>query len=86
MKYFAKCFGVEEEEVHSPTFIIMRIYELEGEVFKKLIHIDAYRLESDEELINLGWQELISHPSNLICIEWPERVAGIIPEHSMLRF
>jgi tRNA threonylcarbamoyladenosine biosynthesis protein TsaE len=92
MKYFAKHFGVEEE-VQSPTFIIMRIFEIpkskmEGEnlKFNKLIHIDAYRLESGEELLKLGWNELISHPNNLICVEWPEKVSEILPEHFMLRF
>lgn len=90
MKSFAKEFGVEEETVQSPTFIIMRIYEIDkkGEVggFKKLIHIDAYRLESGEELLKLGWKELVSHPGNLICIEWPEKVSEIMPKHFMLRF
>jgi len=89
MKFFANNFGIEEEEVQSPTFIIMRIFEIPESInsgFKKLIHIDAYRLESDKELLNLGWNELISHPGNLICIEWPEKVSGIMPEHFMLRF
>jgi len=47
-----------------------------------LIHIDAYRLEKDEELLHLGWQEIISEPENFILIEWPENVAGIIPENA----
>jgi tRNA threonylcarbamoyladenosine biosynthesis protein TsaE len=91
MKYFAKHFGIDEV-VQSPTFIIMRIFEIpeqtqsENIKAKKLIHIDAYRLESGKELLNLGWQELLAHPSNLICIEWPEKVAEILPEHIMLRF
>lgn len=91
MKYFAKHFGVEEE-VQSPTFIIMRIFEIPKEAqdekckAKKLVHIDAYRLESGAELLNLGWNELIAHPSNLICIEWPEKVGEILPPHIMLRF
>jgi tRNA threonylcarbamoyladenosine biosynthesis protein TsaE len=92
MKYFAKHFGVEEE-VQSPTFIIMRIFEMnQSQVASrksqatKLIHIDAYRIEKAEELLNLGWKELLAHPSNLICMEWPEKVAEILPEHIMLRF
>ena len=47
-----------------------------------MIHIDAYRLEKDEELLHLGWQEIISEPENFILIEWPENVAGIIPENA----
>lgn len=85
MKYFAKALGVTEE-IQSPTFIIMRIFNFQFSIFKKLIHVDAYRLESGEELLKLGWAELISDPKNLICIEWPEKVAEVMPKHFMLRF
>jgi len=38
----AKTLGVEENIV-SPTFVIEKIYELVGQKFSHLIHIDAYR-------------------------------------------
>jgi tRNA threonylcarbamoyladenosine biosynthesis protein TsaE len=85
MKYLAEEFGIKET-IQSPTFVIEKIYELEGKSFKHLIHIDAYRIEKEDEMINLGWNEIIADPSNLICIEWPERIGGIIPEHIMLTF
>lgn len=76
----AKSLGVEEKVV-SPTFVIEKIYELDDQDFSHLIHIDAYRMDSSDELKHLGWQEIISNPQNLILIEWPERVADIMPEH-----
>lgn len=76
----AKQLGVEDNVV-SPTFVIEKIYELKVQKFSHLIHIDAYRLESSSELLNLGWQKIISDPKNLILIEWPERVKDIMPEH-----
>ncbi len=79
-QYLAKEFGVEDT-VTSPTFVIEKIYELTGQKFTHLIHIDAYRLEKSEELTNLGWQSLISDQHNLILIEWPERVEDIMPKH-----
>ena len=92
----AKLLGVEET-VTSPTYVIEKIYTLEGEkarfansfptVFKHLIHIDAYRLEKSSELAHLGWADIIKDPSNLILIEWPERVADIMPvDHIRLKF
>ena len=51
-----------------------------------MIHIDAYRIEKEEEMLNLGWSEIIADPKNLICVEWPERIAGIMPPHIMIRF
>ena len=73
-----KILGVVEN-MHSPTFVIEKIYAINFTGFKKLIHIDAYRLEKDSELLHLGWEELTREPENLILIEWPENVAGIIP-------
>jgi tRNA threonylcarbamoyladenosine biosynthesis protein TsaE len=75
----AKVLGITET-VTSPTFVIEKLYSLSHADFKKLIHIDAYRLESGKELLHLGWQEIADDPKNLIFIEWPERVADILPK------
>ncbi len=70
-----------EGSITSPTFVIEKIYELpEVCKFASIIHIDAYRLESGKELSLLGWEEISNNPQNLIFIEWPERVANILPK------
>lgn len=90
----AKEFGVSDIVV-SPTFVIEKIYELKNInstsvsnrfIFEHLIHIDAYRIERSEELLHLGWKEIISNPKNLILIEWPECVADIMPSHLIVKF
>jgi len=68
------------EGIASPTFVIMKIYVIDFKGFKNFIHIDAYRLEKESELLHLGWEEIIKEPENLIFIEWPENVPGIIPQ------
>jgi len=69
-----------KEVMTSPTFVIEKRYDLDGSFgFKKLIHIDAYRLDSDGEILNLNFQEDLNNPDNLILIEWPERVKGALP-------
>jgi len=74
-----KYLGVNEV-MTSPTFVIEKIYSLDGRYgFKKLIHIDAYRLDSGKELQSLNFTEISKDPGNLILIEWPERVADILP-------
>jgi len=70
------------ENMHSPTFVIMKIYNIDFREFKNFIHIDAYRIEKDSELLHLGWEEIISEPENLVFIEWPENVPGLIPENA----
>lgn len=74
----ASALGVRES-VTSPTFVLEKIYPLEERAFARLVHIDAYRLQSPDALKALGWGELLQDPSNLIVIEWPENVAHAIP-------
>jgi len=78
----AEALGVTDT-VTSPTFVIEKIYLLEKQKFSRLIHIDAYRLKSAHELEALGWKDLLADSHNLILIEWPERVAEIIPEDAI---
>ncbi len=75
----ARQLGVKENVI-SPTFVIMKKYEVVDDTFKYLVHIDAYRLEKDEELIKLGWKEILEDKNNLVIIEWPENVIGCIPD------
>lgn len=76
----AKCLGVKET-VTSPTFVIEKIYKLDHKNFDHLIHIDAYRLKSGDELLHLGWKEIARNPKNIIFIEWPEKIAEILPNN-----
>lgn len=83
---FAEAFGVKEK-VLSPTFVIEKIYKLKGQGdFAHLIHIDAYRLNDPEELITLGWNEIIENPKNIILIEWADKVEKILPKDTQKIF
>jgi tRNA threonylcarbamoyladenosine biosynthesis protein TsaE len=82
----AHALGIEDR-VTSPTFVLEKIYQLSEQRFERLIHIDAYRLDSSKELEALGFAELLADPKNLILLEWPERVADLIPEDAIaIRF
>lgn len=93
VKGVARALGVTEH-VTSPTFVIMKIYPIRDAVrsneagpqsghFKRLVHIDAYRLKGAHHLKVLGWEELLREPATLICIEWPEQAQGAIPPHAI---
>ena len=77
----ARTLGVIGEIV-SPTFVIQKNYTLEDQVFSQLIHIDAYRLEEEREMEVLGWDDIIIDPSNLILVEWPEKIEGLLPQNT----
>jgi len=83
---FVKSLGKElsiSDNVTSPTFVIMKLFDVSNSKYKKLIHIDAYRLDNEKELEVLGWREIIKDPKNLVAIEWPERVEGLIPSSAI---
>lgn len=75
---FAKALGITER-VTSPTFVLIKRYDIDQAQFTTLFHIDAYRLENGDELAVLGFGDLLNNPKHLICIEWPEHILGILP-------
>jgi tRNA threonylcarbamoyladenosine biosynthesis protein TsaE len=77
-KAAAKALGVDEH-VTSPTFVLEKVYALPTGAFKRLVHIDAYRLEGGAELAPLGFSALMKDPTTLVLLEWPEKVAGALP-------
>lgn len=79
VKGVAKALGVKEE-VTSPTFVIEKFFAIDHPPFTRLIHIDAYRIEHSSELASLRWKETVADPKNLIFIEWPEKIADILPK------
>jgi len=75
----AKYLGVTES-VTSPTFIIMKQYEIDSEDFDSLVHIDAYRIEDESEIEPLRLKEIVEQPNIVVCIEWPEIIPTVVPE------
>ncbi len=78
----ARELGISEN-VTSPTFVIMKIYDLENKVFERLIHIDAYRFDTPDELDGLNFSDFLKDPKNLIVVEWPEKVEGKLPPETV---
>ena len=66
-----------KEQVTSPTFVIQKTYITKNDVFKKMIHIDTYRLDEEKELLQLGFLEQLLDKNTIILLEWPEKVPKI---------
>jgi tRNA threonylcarbamoyladenosine biosynthesis protein TsaE len=65
--------------VASPTFVIERRYPIGQKTkIQEVIHLDFYRLSSDQ-IGGLDWLESIGQPKTLTVIEWPERIARLLP-------
>ena len=68
------------DAVTSPTFVILNRYSgVDGrnkEIF--LFHFDLYRVQSAEEIYDLGYEEFLF--GNGICVvEWAERLGTLLP-------
>ena len=71
----AQGLGVTET-VTSPSFTILNVYE-SGRL--PLYHFDWYRLESAEELYELGMEEYLGG-DGVALVEWPEKCEDAVPE------
>lgn len=73
---FAQGLGIKKRII-SPTFIFMREYPLKNG--KQFYHLDCYRLKKLNEAKNLGLSYFFDNPSNIIAIEWAEKIRKILP-------
>lgn len=73
----AKEMGIQEP-ITSPTFVIQKSYSAK-KYFDTLVHIDAYRLDSGEELLKLRFYETLEIPNSIVCVEWPDNVKSALP-------
>ncbi|MCF7906793.1 tRNA (adenosine(37)-N6)-threonylcarbamoyltransferase complex ATPase subunit type 1 TsaE [Patescibacteria group bacterium] len=70
-----------KKNVNSPTFTLMKIYPLSSNKnLKNFCHIDAYRLNSEEELMAIGALDFLRQKETITIIEWAEKIKNILPE------
>ena len=82
VQLLAKKLGVTEV-VTSPTFTIMKGYEVSSGVFTRLVHMDAYRIEALDEVGPLRLVEIFIAPKTLFCIEWAEKISAVMPQDTI---
>lgn len=72
IQMLAKASGYQGQ-VSSPTFGLIHEYRLPDGTC--LVHIDAYRINQPQELIDAGWYDYID--TGWICVEWPEQIEDL---------
>ena len=75
----AHTLGVEGE-VTSPTFNLMNVYEGICPIY----HFDLYRLETEEELEDIGFYEYTEDPEGIVVIEWSDKFPQCMPEERVV--
>ncbi len=72
----AAAMGCDPGLVNSPTFVMINEYD---GARAKLVHVDAYRLRSPDDLEALGWDRYTGDPRAIMLVEWPERIDAALP-------
>jgi len=68
--------------ITSPTFVLMKVYSIDlkkNNKIKTLCHIDAYRLNSGKDLIDIGINDYLGQKNTVTIIEWANQVEDILP-------
>jgi len=83
IKGLARGFGIRKA-ITSPTFVLFRPYPITGKTF---YHFDLYRLKTGRELEELGLNEILRNPKNIVVIEWPQKAKRFLPKGTIqIRF
>jgi tRNA threonylcarbamoyladenosine biosynthesis protein TsaE len=80
---FAKGLGIKEK-ILSPTFVILKKFKIPNRKFKTFYHIDCYRIQGPKDILDLGFNETISNPENIIIIEWADKIKKILPKKATI--
>jgi len=77
----AKALGIKER-ILSPTFILMRQYELPAgkREIEKFYHWDWYRIKGEREALAAGFGENLLDPKAVVAVEWSENAPQALPK------
>jgi tRNA threonylcarbamoyladenosine biosynthesis protein TsaE len=67
-----------KNEILSPTFTLLNILPIKSEKIKNLVHIDTYRLNNEDELLDIGIEDYLGEKNTICVIEWPEKIIGLL--------
>jgi len=75
----ARAAQIDVAEVTSPTFTLLQSHQ--GSIV--LHHMDAYRVNDEDEFLELGVEELFEQSDAWTLVEWAERVADVMPANTL---
>lgn len=79
---FAQGLNIKEQLI-SPTFVLIKEYQIPNQNSGKLYHIDLYRLENLNGVRQLGLEEIFENHNNIILIEWADKLGRLLPKKAV---
>ncbi len=78
--------GCAARDVHSPSFTLINEYicgsggqvTARGQADRRMVHVDLYRIQSEDELREIGWDDAV-HRGSIAAVEWAERALRWLP-------
>ncbi len=68
--------GGDPSQVASPTFVLAVSHDTGS---ASIVHVDAWRMRSPDDLASIGWDEALAAPGTVIAVEWASRIAASLP-------
>jgi len=81
----AQALGISES-ITSPTYVILKQYPVQSGNIRRLVHVDCYRIEGEEDLVSIGLSDLLDDRESVIVIEWPEKIKSLIKNARQISF
>ncbi len=78
MQGFARGLGLKKK-ILSPTFVIMKRFNIKHPLFVNLYHLDCYRIKKAKEILDLGIKEIMEKPQSIVLIEWADKIKKALP-------
>jgi tRNA threonylcarbamoyladenosine biosynthesis protein TsaE len=78
-KGIAAAFGVDPDDVNSPSFVLVNQYDADrahGRI--TIYHVDLYRIDTPDDLETVGLDDLVNDRS-LVIVEWAEHADTLLP-------
>lgn len=76
--FFAQALGAPSSSTSSPTYVLIHRYDSEPVIY----HVDAYRVQDEDEFLELGIEELFDTPCITI-VEWADRYPDLMPSETL---
>ncbi len=77
-RFFATARGAPPESISSPTFMLVHEYPSHPPIY----HLDAYRVGDEEEMLELGIEEMFDAQAITI-VEWADRFPRLLPSQTL---